>query len=108
MNSLLQVVAIGTFAGIFGTAGGGVIVSMIPRLSDHLMGLFLGLSGGIMLAVTFLDLIPEAFATGFIGSSFLGIASGMLLIMALDYVLPHIHLSPKESANCHFRRVGCI
>lgn len=107
MHSLLNVVAIATFAGVIGTAGGGFLVALIPRPSNRLTGLFLGLSGGIMLSITFLDLIPEALATGFISSSFFGIIAGMALILSLDYLLPHIHYS-SDSKDCHFKKVGIL
>jgi len=109
MHSLWEVVVIATLAGVLGTGGGGLLMAFVPQTSNRTLGAFLGFSGGVMLAVSFLDLIPEAFGTGRVGSAVIGIITGMALILILEHILPHAHYdSAHEEQAAHLKRVGIL
>ncbi|MCP8600895.1 hypothetical protein NMF09_21025, partial [Acinetobacter baumannii] len=57
---ILKVTIIGLLAGVIGTGLGGVISAIFKREVDKYLSFFMGLSGGIMLAVVVFDLMKES------------------------------------------------
>ncbi|OPJ55275.1 ZIP family metal transporter [Alkalithermobacter paradoxus] len=57
---ILRITYIGFLAGILGTLLGGVISLIFRKKADRYLDMFMGLSGGVMLAVVAFDLISEA------------------------------------------------
>lgn len=57
---ILKVTIIGLLAGIIGTGLGGIISVIFKKEVDKYLNLFMGLSGGIMLAVVVFDLMKES------------------------------------------------
>lgn len=57
---ILKITIIGLLAGVIGTGFGGVISAIFKRDVDRYLDLFMGLSGGIMLAVVTFDLMSES------------------------------------------------
>ncbi|MCC0628424.1 MULTISPECIES: ZIP family metal transporter [unclassified Clostridioides] len=57
---ILKVTMIGLLAGVIGTGLGGVISAIFKREVDKYLNFFMGLSGGIMLAVVVFDLMKES------------------------------------------------
>lgn len=57
---ILKVTVIGLLAGVIGTGLGGVISALFKKEVDKYLNFFMGISGGIMLAVVVFDLMKEA------------------------------------------------
>ena len=57
---ILNITLIGLIAGVIGTGLGGVISTVFKRKVDKYLNFFMGLSGGIMLAVVVFDLLKES------------------------------------------------
>lgn len=57
---ILKITLIGLFAGVIGTGVGGIISSIFRKNVDKYLDFFMGLSGGIMLAVVVFDLMKES------------------------------------------------
>lgn len=57
---ILKITIIGLLAGIIGTGFGGVISAIFKSNVDKYLDFFMGLSGGIMLAVVTFDLMSES------------------------------------------------
>ena len=79
-----------------------VILSVVGPVAGSAVGVFrcpsanyvcnmLCFAAGVMLAISFLELIPESIALSSVGGCVLGFAAGALVMYALDRVLPHIH-----------------
>ncbi|NLY54702.1 MAG: ZIP family metal transporter [Firmicutes bacterium] len=69
------------------TVLGGVIVLFLGRPSDRVLGLFLGLASGVMLAVVAVDLLPAALEHGSRLSTTCGFALGVLLLASIGNTL---------------------
>lgn len=102
---MLRVTLIALAAGVLGTGAGGLIVALLGRPSNRVYSPALGFSGGIMLAVAFLELLPAAVELGGALHAGAGLLSGALLIALLDRFLPHTQLA---SGNNRFMRVGLL
>lgn len=93
MSTLLEVTLIGTAAGLLGTGFGGLLLSLFNMPKRKTLSFVIAFSGGIMLAIIFQDLIPEALEYGTMSTAIFGLALGIGLLLLLDYFLPHAHVS---------------
>jgi ZIP family zinc transporter len=69
----------------------GVGLALCFKKSEKGIAIGIGFSAGIMLVISFLEILPEAVKTsGFIPAS-TALILGMLLIFSLNFIIPHIH-----------------
>lgn len=108
MMMVQEVGQMGLVAGVLGTGLGGLITVLIGRPSDKVLSFILGFSGGIMLAIIFSDLLPEAFAIAGGTETFIGLLLGTGLITLVDIILPHTHIFSEDTERSHFVRAGAI
>lgn len=108
MGNIVQTRIIGTIAGVLGTGLGGLMVAVLGRPKNTVLGFILGFSGGVMLAIIFSDLLPEAFAIAGLPATFIGLLLGVLLIALLDVLLPHTHFFAETSERSRFIKTGAI
>lgn len=85
---ILKITLIGLFAGVIGTGFGGIISIIFKREVDKYIDFFMGLSGGIMLAVVVFDLMRESMEVMGVLSTviftFLGVIVTMIIKSRLD------------------------
>jgi ZIP family zinc transporter len=84
---ILIATLLGFAAGISGTLVGGLLIIKQRGKSPLKQGWLLGFSGGIMAAVTFFDLWPEAWHFGGPLPTIFGTTLGMLLVYNFDSLL---------------------
>lgn len=99
---------IGLLTGVIGTLGGGIIALIFRKINESLLGFILGISGGIMTAIVFIDLIPESLQEGSLWSMLFGLILGVLMIMGLDLSFPHQHISVTENTQGRFIKAGLL
>jgi ZIP family zinc transporter len=85
-NSLLIIVAISVLGPVLGS-----LIGIIKRPTDKFMYNMLAFAGGAMLAISFLELIPESIHLSSIRISVSGILFGSVLMFSIDKIIPHIH-----------------
>lgn len=89
MSEILPPLLLSLIAGS-ATGIGGLIVLLFGRVSDRLMGFFMGFAGGVMLVISFLKLFFEALALlNYVQVTF-AFTLGAIFMMAVDLTLPHI------------------
>lgn len=106
--NLWRVTLLGLATGVVGTGLGGYIIAVLGKPNRRLLSFILGFSGGIMLAIIFVDLIHEAIDIGGITSTFLGLLLGVGLLVLLDVLLPHTHVSGEDEQRKHFVRMSIL
>lgn len=84
-----RITLIGLIAGVIGTGLGGVISTIFKRKVDKYINFFMGLSGGIMLAVVTFDLIKESMTEIGFPLSVVFIFAGALMTMLIKVNLEH-------------------
>lgn len=86
---IMKVTLIGLMAGVLGTGLGGILSAIFRKEVDKYLNFFMGLSGGIMLAVVVFDLMKEAMESSgvfyTVGFTFLGVLFTMLIKNKLDF-----------------------
>lgn len=90
MNRILAVTIIGFISGMVGTGIGGAIVFFLKNPGKKFMGILLGFTGGIMLAVVCFDLMPHAFEIGGMLIGFAGILFGVAAVFLADIIMPEV------------------
>lgn len=87
-------VLVSSLAGL-ATGLGAVLVVLFGRPSRKFLSVMLGIAGGLMLAISVFDLLPEAAELGNHTATVIGFILGAGLMALLDAVLPHIHMDLK-------------
>ena len=80
---ILRITIIGLLAGVIGTGLGGIISALFKRNVDRYLDFFMGLSGGIMLAVVVFDLMKESMNEMGVATTVIFTFIGVLLTMFL-------------------------
>ena len=104
----VQALMLATAAGLSTTIGSLLGIS-VRRPGDRFMSFTLGLSAGVMLLVSFVELLPSAIdAVGFVQAQGFFFA-GLLAYFLIDYLVPHDYLGQHDhpgGASAHVRRHG--
>jgi ZIP family zinc transporter len=69
----------------------GSLIGVWKKPKESFMYIMLAFAAGVMLAISFLELIPESIKLSSIPIAGLGIILGALLMYTLDKTIPHIH-----------------
>jgi len=93
INYLVTITVIGLLSGVLGTATGGLFVVLFKKIEQYRLSLLLGFSAGVMVSITFMELIPESIEEGSLITALLGLVIGISLIGILDIKLTHQHFS---------------
>ena len=84
--NLLIIVAISVLGPVIGS-----LIGVIKKPSERFMFNMLAFAGGVMLAISFLELIPESIALSSIWIAIFGVLIGSLVMFSVDKIIPHIH-----------------
>ncbi len=79
------------FLSVFTTLLGVTLAIFLGR-SERAIAVGIGFSAGIMLLISFLELMPEAISEAGMGMASMVFILGMLIVAALHWVIPHTHL----------------
>jgi ZIP family zinc transporter len=85
-TQLLIIVAISVMGPIIGS-----LIGVIKKPSEKFMYNMLAFAGGVMLAISFLELIPESIHISSVWIAGVGIIFGSIIMFAVDRMIPHIH-----------------
>ena len=78
----------------------GVALAVYFRKNNKGIVIGIGFSAGIMLLISFFELIPESISAVGISKTLVAVISGVLLIGILNFIIPHTHLV-KEKGHIH-------
>jgi len=88
MSQILFVAAIVTLGSLIGS-----FLGVYRRCSPKVVYNFLGFAAGIMLAISFFNLIPQSLMISTLGIVILGAIFGAVTIFLIKKMIPHIHAS---------------
>lgn len=76
----------------------GVALAIYAGKRERAVAAGIGFSAGIMMLVSFFELMPEAVTETGMGMALTAAALGMLIIAALHWLIPHTHLVEEKGA----------
>lgn len=111
---LLEAFLLGLLVGAGGTLIGAGAAMLIRHPGRRLSGVLLGLAGGIMLAVSVFDMLPEAWEEGGPWPTVAGLAVGLAVLYYISRKTHHEHLhdadgvEPQLVQQHQLRRTGLL
>ena len=106
MSAVFWIVLISVMGPVIGSA-----IGILRRPSERYVCNMICFAAGVMLAISFLELIPESIAFSSVPIAVLGIALGSLVMYGLDRLIPHIHprvCTQEQGRNLHRTAVFLI
>ena len=102
MDPVIFIVIISVLGPIIGS-----IIGVIKKPSFMYMCNMLCFAAGVMLGISFLELIPESIHISSVGICVAGIIMGSLIMYGVDRIIPHIHpeLCAQEQ-GCNLQRTS--
>ncbi len=76
----MAAILIALFSGVLGTALGGLLCALLPRVTDKLLSGLLHFTAGLMLAIVCFELLPEAMAYS-VSFGIAGLIAGMAMML---------------------------
>ena len=102
MDPFVFVVIISVLGPVIGSA-----IGVVKRPSFGYICNMLCFAAGVMLAISFLELIPESIQLSSTGICVMGLILGALVMYGLDRIIPHIHPELCEQEHgCNLRRTS--
>ncbi|MFH1590054.1 MAG: ZIP family metal transporter [archaeon] len=86
MDPLIIILIISVLGPIIGSA-----IGVLKKPSENFMYNLLAFAAGVMLAISFIDLIPNSIALSTVWLAALGVLIGAVVMYVLDRAIPHIH-----------------
>ena len=101
-KGLLIILLISAFGPVIGS-----LIGVIKKPSSKFMFNMLAFAGGVMLAISFLELIPESIELSSVLISVVGGSFGAFLMYGLDKAIPYIHPEPcSQEQGCKLRKTA--
>jgi ZIP family zinc transporter len=95
-NAILNASLLSLLAGL-GTGLGG-LVAVIRKPGKRSFGCLMGITAGVMITLSFLELVNEAWKLqGFLTAT-IGFATGAVFMLVIDILIPHIRFGERETA----------
>ncbi|MBM3199572.1 hypothetical protein FJZ53_01455 [Candidatus Woesearchaeota archaeon] len=102
MNLILILIIIASLGPIVGSLAG-----VLKKPSNVFMFNMLSFAAGVMLSISFLELVPESIQFSSIWICILGLTSGAVVMYILDRTIPHLHPSLNaQEQGCNLRRTA--
>jgi ZIP family zinc transporter len=94
MNQVATAFLLSLMAGM-GTGLGGLL-AVIRRPGPRLYGFLMGLTSGVMITLSFLELVSEAWQMQGYLTATVGFGLGAIFMLILDATIPHVHFGEEE------------
>lgn len=94
VSAYLIVILLAFISGITTLIGVGLAIIFKKNIKGIVVGI--GFSAGIMLLISFFELIPESIKMTGINKTLISLLSGILLIGVLNFIIPHAHLIKEK------------
>ena len=100
---LIAIVALSILSPVIGSAIG--VIRMPSNMAIYNM---LAFAAAIMIAISFLELLPEAIEIGSLFLAIIGLIIGMGVMFAFDKIIPHLHPGGLEQEQGHHLKRSAI
>lgn len=103
---ILEALGLSLLAGL--ATGIGGLIGVIKKPGKKLFGFLMGFTAGLMLTISFMELLAESWEIAGYQIAIFGFLLGALFMMGVDALLPHIRFSVKEKGFlCRGKSKAC-
>jgi ZIP family zinc transporter len=95
LRPVLNILLLSLVAGM-GTGLGG-LVAILRKPGKRSFGFLMGITAGVMITLSFLELVNEAWAQKGWLTATLGFSAGAIFMFLIDYTVPHIRFGEREN-----------
>lgn len=95
MDPIWNIFLLSLLAGL--ATGIGGLIAMVGKPQKRLFGFLMGLTAGVMITLSFLELVNEAWKLSGYLTTTVGFALGALFMFSIDFFIPHIHFKEVEN-----------
>jgi len=92
---IINIFLLSLVAGL-GTGLGGLI-AILRKPGRRSFGFLMGAASGVMLSLSFLELVNEAWELSGFGTATIGFSAGAFFMLLIDFFIPHIRFGEKET-----------
>ncbi|OJX48124.1 MAG: hypothetical protein BGO78_12680 [Chloroflexi bacterium 44-23] len=93
-SPLLNIVLLSLMAGLGTSLGGLIAITRVPSRRSY--GFLMGITAGVMISLSFLGLVNQAWELAGYQTATIGFAAGALSMFAIDFFAPHIRFGVRE------------
>jgi len=93
----MHIILLSVIAGVVGMGIGGLLTALFGSKSDKMIGIFLSFSGGVMVSISFAELIPEAIELSNTWIMVAGLFLGAALVFVLHTIMDNVSHSGSNS-----------
>jgi zinc transporter, ZIP family len=86
MHPAILIILVSMIGPVFGS-----LIGVLAKPSEKLLFIFLSFTAGVMLAISFIQLIPQSAKIASLPITILGFGLGAFVMYVMDKLLPHIH-----------------
>jgi len=91
-----------TLAGL-STVLGSLLTVFLCKPGPRFMSFMMGFSAGVMILVSFGELLQEGIEESGFGLAYLAFFGGMAMMFLIDFLIPHIHMGERHDAGAELR-----
>lgn len=95
MSPILNIFLLSLVASL-GTGFGGLL-AILRTPGKRSFGFLMGLTGGVMISLSFLELVNKAWSLGGFWTATIGFSVGAFFMLAIDILIPHIRFGEVEA-----------
>jgi len=96
----MHIILLSLIAGVVGMGIGAILTALFGTKTDKMTSIFLSFAGGVMLAIVFIELIPESVELSSVPISVIGIVIGVAMVFVLNNIVDRIS-SKKSGEKMH-------
>ena len=94
MNIVINIFLLSLIAGL-GTGLGGLL-AVIRKPGKRLFGFLMGITAGVMITLSFLELVNEAWELQGFETATIGFGAGAIFMFLIDIMIPHVRFGEPE------------
>jgi len=93
----MNIIFLSLIAGVVGMGFGSLITTIVGSRSNKMTSIFLSFSGGVMISLAFIELIPEAIDKSSVGIMLVGLCAGAALVYFSHEIVDKITNASSKS-----------
>ena len=97
----MNILIMGLLAGVLGMGIGALLTLILGTRTEKMISIFLAFAGGVMMSIALIELIPEAIEYGGMIIAAVGLAAGIVMVLAFHSLIDMLSSKGKKREKLH-------